>query len=278
MHILEMYRNFVLISLKVKQFPEIDNNDDDLTAMGITTQSAKTHRASVQAIAVASYNLGCFCGAIATIWLGDRLGRRRSIFAGSSIMVIGATIMASAFSLPQFVVGRIITGFGNGMSTSTIPTWQSECSKAHRRGQLVMIEGALITGGVCFSYWLDFAFYYLDPSSISWRFPIAFQIVFCLIILSLIFTMPESPRWLILKGKEDEAMDVLAALNGEEPESDYVMNEFKAIKDVVSEMSKGSFSDLFTMDENRNFHRAALAYVNQFFQQVRCLALLVDDC
>ena len=55
--------------------------------------------------------------------------------------------------------------FGNGLNTSTVPTWQSECSKSHRRGQLVMIEGALITGGVCVSYWIDYGFYYLDPSS-----------------------------------------------------------------------------------------------------------------
>ena len=53
----------------------------------------------------------------------------------------GATIMCSSFSLAQFVAARVITGFGNGLNTSTVPTWQSECSKSHRRGMLVMIEG-----------------------------------------------------------------------------------------------------------------------------------------
>lgn len=62
-------------------------------------------------------------------------------------MVVGATLQASAFSLPHFIVGRIVTGLGNGLSTSTVPMWQSECSKSHRRGQLVMVEGALITCG-----------------------------------------------------------------------------------------------------------------------------------
>lgn len=183
-------------------------------------------------------------------------------------MIVGAIIMSASFGLPQFILGRIITGLGNGMNTSTIPTWQSECSKPHRRGMLVMIEGALITGGICFSYWLDFGFYYLDPSGISWRFPIAFQIVFAVIIMMFIFTLPESPRWLILRGEEDEAINVLAALNSENPDSDYIITEFKAIKDVVVEMTEGSFSDLFTMDENRHLHRTALAYINQFFQQV----------
>lgn len=76
-----------------------------------------------------------------------------------------------------------------------------------------MIEGALITGGICLSYWLDFGFSFLEPSSVSWRFPFAFQIVFAIIILVAILPLPESPRWLILKGKEDEAIEVLAALS-----------------------------------------------------------------
>jgi MFS family permease len=76
-------------------------------------------------IAVASYNLGCFCGAIFCIWIGNYLGRRKTIFTGSIIMVIGATLQSCAYSLPHLIVGRIVTGIGNGMNTSTVPTWQS---------------------------------------------------------------------------------------------------------------------------------------------------------
>ena len=61
-------------------------------------------------ISVGSYNLGCFVGAIATIWLGDLLGRRKTIFLGSSIMVVGATLQCTSFSLAQLIVGRIVTG------------------------------------------------------------------------------------------------------------------------------------------------------------------------
>lgn len=87
-------------------------------------------------------------------------------------MVVGAAIQCSAFENGQLVAGRIITGIGNGFNTSTVPTWQSETSKSHKRGQMVMIEGALITGGIMLSYWLDFGFSFLEPSTISWRFPI----------------------------------------------------------------------------------------------------------
>jgi MFS family permease len=125
-------------------FPQIDTTT---TALKGLSQSQQNHRSTIQGITIGSYNLGCFCGAVACIWIGDKLGRRKTIFLGSSIMVVGAILQASAFSLPHFIVGRIVTGMGNGLNTSTVPTWQSECSKSHRRGQLVMVEGALITGG-----------------------------------------------------------------------------------------------------------------------------------
>ena len=137
-----------------------------------------------------------------------------------------------------------------------------------------MIEGALITGGVCISYWIDFGFYYTNPSSVSWRFPIAFQLFFAIIIVLFVMDLPESPRWLILKGQEDKAMEVLSALSDLPADDPYVHNEFLAIKDVVLDMKQASFKDLFTMDENRNFHRVVLAYVNQVFQQISGINLI----
>lgn len=168
----------------VKQFPEIDtvNNPNN------------THISTIQGISVASYNVGCFFGAIVTIFIGDLLGRRKMIFLGSCIMVVGAILQCTAFHLAHLIVGRIITGFGNGMNTSTVPTWASETSKPHKRGKMVMIEGAMITGGIAFSYWIDFGFSFLEPSSVSWRFPLAFQIFFALLLVVLIMELPESPR------------------------------------------------------------------------------------
>lgn len=61
-----------------------------------------------------------------------------------------------------------------------------------------MVEGAMIAGGICLSYWVDFGMSFCS-SSISWRLPIAIQIVFALVILAFVLQLPESPRWLILK-------------------------------------------------------------------------------
>lgn len=151
-------------------------------------------------------------------------------------MVVGAAIQCSAFDLSQLIIGRIITGLGNGLNTSTVPTWQSETSKSHKRGQMVMIEGALITGGIMISYWLDFALSFA-PGEVAWRFPIAFQILFALIILCFILGLPESPRWLILKGRETEAITVLSALSDLPEDDEYIQSEFTAIKDSVVDFS-----------------------------------------
>ncbi|KAL6702881.1 hypothetical protein ACN47E_000843 [Coniothyrium glycines] len=251
----------------VKYFPEID------TVNPPPGQTA-SHVATIQAITVGAYTLGCFFGAVATIWLGNILGRKKTIFVGSAIMVVGAVLQTSSFGLAQLIVGRFITGFGNGLNTSTISVWQAETSKPHRRGQLVMIEGSLIVFGVMLSYWIDLGFSFLEPSSIAWRFPIAFQIVLAIFILVFIPGLPESPRWLVLKGRDDEALDVISALNDLPPDDKKIQAEFMAVKDVVFEMSQGGFRECFKFNRNRNFHRTALAYVNQMFQQISGINLV----
>jgi MFS family permease len=133
-----------------KYFPEINPLEPGIS------KALKSSRSTNQGIAVAAYNLGCFLGAIITIFIGNPLGRRKTIFYGSIVMTIGAILQCTSYALPQFIVGRIVTGFGNGMNTSTVPTWQSETAQSHERGKLVMIEGMLITAGICLSYWIDY--------------------------------------------------------------------------------------------------------------------------
>lgn len=160
------------------------------------------------------------------------------------------------------------------MNTATVPTWQSECCKSNRRGQMVMIEGAMITCGITISYWIDFGLLFTDPNPVSWRFPLAFQIFFALIILGFVMFLPESPRWLVLRNREEDAREVLSALLDDDPQSTMVQNELVAIKATVLEMTKGSFRDMFTMTEDRHFHRTMLAYVNQMFQQISGINLI----
>ena len=99
-----------------------------------------------------------------------------------------------------------------------------------------MFDGAMITGSICLSYWIDFAFSFLEPSTVSWHFLIAFQIFFALILIAFILELPKPPRWLILKGNEDEAMAVNSALNDLPLEDRLNVVDFVEIKDTVLEM------------------------------------------
>jgi len=233
--------------------------------------------ANLQGLTVGIWNLGCFFSAILTIMIGDKLGRRKTMLMGLTFLAIGEIIQATSFSWAQFLVGRAIAGWGNGFNTATVPAWQAECTKAHRRGTLLMVTaGTFIAAGLAFSYWMDFAFAWLDPSSAAWRIPIAIQLIFLLTAALLLLVMPESPRWLILTGREEEALKVLSALNDLPKDSHDVRQEFLQIKDAVIEMSKGSFGSAFSMGDYRHVHRTCLAVMLQVFQQMTGINLVTQ--
>ena len=127
--------------------------------------------------------------------------------------------------------------------------------------------GAFVSAGYALSYWLTFAFAYISTSSAAWRVPIAFQIVFALPAIAMLLVLPESPRWLILTGREQEALTVLAALNEAEVDDYETKDEFLQIKDAILIMAQGSTAGLFSNKERRGLHRVVLAYFVQVFQQ-----------
>ena len=86
------------------------------------------------------YNIGCFLGALSTIWTGDILGRPRQILLGSTVIGLGAIIQTASWSVAQMLVGRVVAGLGTGMNTATAGVWQAETSKMNSRGKLVIIQ------------------------------------------------------------------------------------------------------------------------------------------
>lgn len=77
-----------------------------------------------------------------------------------------------------------------------------------------------------------------------------------------------------MKGRDDEALEILEALNEKPRDDPFIQNELKSIKATVEEMNKGSYRSLFKMSEYREFHRVVLAYVNQVFQQISGINLI----
>jgi MFS family permease len=80
--------------------------------------------------------------------MGERFGRRRTIMLGCSVLIVGATLQTTSYGIPQMIVGRIVTGLGNGINTSTVPVWHSETTQAEDRGRALAIELAINIFGV----------------------------------------------------------------------------------------------------------------------------------
>ncbi|KAI1816660.1 general substrate transporter [Poronia punctata] len=229
-----------------------------------------------QGFVVSIYAVGCFCGALFILIFGDKLGRRKAIFLGGIVMILGVIVQITCAppnhgATAQFIIGRFITGIGNGINTSTIPIWQAECCHSHNRGKLICIEGGNVAIGTLIAYWLDYGASY-GPHAFTWRFPIAFQIVFALSVLTLMLDLPESPRWHLSHNRNDEAATILAALNGEARNDPRLVTQLGNLRDAIRASgqldNKTTFKDLFTGGPTQHFRRMILGFSSQMMQQL----------
>jgi sugar porter (SP) family MFS transporter len=236
------------------------------------TPGESHHISVLRGAVVACYEIGCFFGAMFSMFFGERIGRTRLIFLGANVLTLGAVITTAAYGnhwgLGQFVIGRVISGLGNGMNTATIPVWQSECSAAHNRGFLVCFEGAVIALGTFIAYWVVFGLSYV-PTTVQWRFPIALQCFFALFVAAGALMFPDSPRWFVMRGRDEEACYVLGKLKNLSPDSDEVLHDFNFMKADVesSKNNQVSWKTIFSFGKTQEFQRLMLGCSGQFFQQ-----------
>ncbi|KAI5816614.1 putative Myo-inositol transporter 1 [Pyronema omphalodes] len=218
------------------------------------------------------YEIGCFAGAILTFYMGNRLGRKSSIWVGLFIMLIGTILQSTAFGVGHMIVGRIVTGIGNGINTSTVPMYQAETTKARSRGRMISIEGWFITIGITISYWLTYGTSFSEDPTVQWRTPIILQIVFGAVTAVMLFGLPESPRFLMAKGRNEEALEALALLEGEDAQSPVVQAQYRNISAALEFSKSGTgeitWRDYFAGGKQQTFRRLALGYVIQMMQQL----------
>ncbi|KAJ5106058.1 hypothetical protein NUU61_003405 [Penicillium alfredii] len=218
----------------------------------------------------AIYDVGCFFGAIIAFTIGERLGRKKAILLGTTIMAVGAILQASSFSLAQMFVGRIILGVGNGINTATAPIWQTETSQLKWRGKLVIFEMMMNIAGFCLVNWINYGFSFCG-GSVAWRFPLAFQFVFLFILWSTTPWLPESPRWLLAHGREEEAMEVLSCLEAKPIDDPFVITQRNEITFSVRYERENAvrWRDLFKKREHdtKTLRRLLLGAGSQFMQQ-----------
>jgi sugar porter (SP) family MFS transporter len=235
--------------------------------------------ATLQGQIVSTYDIGCIIGAFSSIFIGDILGRRRCILLGCSIVIVGGALQSASVDVPMIIVARIITGCGNGLNTTLIPIWQSETSKANHRGRLICLQMVLVIFGIVVTNWMNFGFTYVPSSNpVTWRFPLAFQCFFALVTMFLVKFLPESPRWLVLKDRSEEARGVIARLIAKPRESPDVYNSLKAIVDAVAleaSVKRDGLKEIFNGGRQQTFRRICLGAGCSIFQQMGGINVVV---
>ncbi|KAI1437863.1 general substrate transporter [Xylaria sp. CBS 124048] len=209
---------------------------------------------ATQGIIAASYSLGAIISLPIIGIVNDKFGRRWSIFGGSAIGVIGALIQGLSVNVAQYIVARIILGFGIPTCIVSASSLIGELSYPKERPVLTSLfnvsyfVGQLLAAGITFGT-------NNIRSNYAWRIPSWLQMLPSLVQMIFIFFVPESPRWLITRERHEEAYGILAKYHGEgNRESEFVKAEFAQLQATISielGQAEKSWKDLVRTSGNR---------------------------
>ncbi|MBS2100671.1 sugar porter family MFS transporter [Carboxylicivirga linearis] len=186
---------------------------------------------------------GCLIGALFTGNFTEKYGRKKVMQATALLYIISAMGCALAESSVILIVFRVLSGLAVGATSVVGPMYISEISPAHSRGRLVSMNQFAITIGIVLAYIFDY--FLIDLGDDSWRYMLAVPAIFSIFyFIFILISFPESPRWLIAKGRKTEAEAVMLKIGGEE----LVNNEMEQIERVIKEeklKEKVRVSELF---------------------------------
>jgi sugar porter (SP) family MFS transporter len=182
---------------------------------------------------------GAMVGAFAASRLIERSGRRRTIMFGTVIFGLGTLGCVLSTGLDLLVALRFIAGIGIGLTSATIPAYLDELAPARSRGALASLNQLMIASGSTLAFVVDWAL----SGSGSWRLMFGVALAPALILLVALQVLPETPRWLLQRGREVEARAVIRAAQGKDADVDA---EVEAINEVIQLDSEqhGTLRDL----------------------------------
>jgi SP family arabinose:H+ symporter-like MFS transporter len=212
----------------------------------------------------ASAIVGCIPGAALAGFLSDRFGRRKVLFLCAILYAVSGIASAIPQTFGQFLLARFLGGIGIGASSMICPVYIAEIAPQKRRGRM----GSLFQLGIVFGIFLVLFVNLLIQrlgdltwnTHMGWRWMLGSETLPALLFFLLLFTVPESPRWLVVNGQEMAARDILIKLTGAEA----AKQEIAAIQEVASQ-ENGRFSELFEPNQRRPLTIALmLAVFSQF--------------
>ncbi|KAL7423478.1 hypothetical protein Q5752_001058 [Cryptotrichosporon argae] len=218
------------------------------------------YSAANQSLWTSIIQVGEVVGALAAGFLGDWGGRKGAILAAITLVTIGITIQIAYASSATLTVGRLVIGLGVGVISNAVPLYLSEIPPAAVRAslvsswQLMLAIGQVI--GACVGYGSESLL-----TSAAYRIPMGINYLWVLLIAIALLVVPESPRWLLYKGKEDKCRRALNKIHGGTDMRETLVQEQLAIlhkskedEHEKSDGAKSSWSDLI-MDkvERRKF-------------------------
>ncbi|KAK0389781.1 hypothetical protein NLU13_3354 [Sarocladium strictum] len=217
---------------------------------------------------VAILEVGAFISSLAVGRIGDIIGRRRTIFYGSCVFLVGGALQTFANGMPLMMLGRLIAGFGVGTLSTIVPVYQSEISPPHNRGKLACIEFSGNIIGYATSVWVDYGCGFIK-SDLSWRVPLLMQCIMGALLGLGSLIIVESPRWLLDNDHDEEGMVVIANLyGGGDIHDPKAREEYREIKmNVLLQRQEGerSYTEMFRRYRTRVFiamSAQALAQLN----------------
>jgi len=201
--------------------------------------------------------LGAAIGALGAGWMSSALGRKRSLILAATLFVAGSLLSGWAWSPATLIGARFVLGLAIGVATFTAPLYLAEVAPVRIRGAMISTYQLMITIGILVAFLSDTAFSY----SGNWRWMLGVIAIPGALFLLGVLLLPDSPRWLMMRGRRAEAVVVLTRLRGD---AAVVVSEVADIEEQLKTPQRGWHLFL----QNSNFRRSVgLGVLLQVMQQ-----------
>lgn len=188
---------------------------------------------------------GCVFGAMMAGYFSDAFGRKKVLIVTAILFIISSIGATIPTNLTQFLVARFIGGLGIGAASMLSPLYISEIAPSQSRGTLVSLYQLAIVVGINLIYFVNLMIAGLGDETwnveTGWRYMLGSGVIPAFLFLVLLFMVPESPRWLVKRNRDEEASDTLNKVNGPEEGA----NVLKEIRNSLNKENE-SLSALFT--------------------------------